>query len=124
MSRETRLRELRAKDTLTDKEMDDLIRLSPSGTFRKGPNLTTMGVVDIARAFKNLEEGPIRAGHALSQGCYLEVISLRLQHAELWLRMFWVANNSERKIFEPNDRRTFGRLVRDCRNVGFSIDLD
>ncbi len=57
--------------------------------------------IDIRKAFDNLKAGPSRAKHALEQGCYLEVISLRLQHAELWLRMFWVVKNKRGRIFEP-----------------------
>ncbi len=123
MDRNARLEELRAKDTLTDEEMEELIHLSPSGTFKSGPNLITMGVVDIDRAFDNFKEGPDKTKHALEQGCYLEVISLRLQHAEFWLRMFWVAKNQHGRIFEPEDRRTFGVIINDCSNLRFRQDL-
>ena len=123
MNNKLRLEELRNKEALTDDEMAELIRLSPPGTFKKGPNLTTMGIVDIGRAFDNLKEGPSRTKHALDQGCYIEVISLRLQHAELWLRMFWVVKNRRKHIFESNDKRTFGAIVNDCSSLGFRSDL-
>ncbi len=123
MNNKPRLEELKDKETLTDNEMAELIQLSPPGTFKTGPNLKTMGVVDIERAFDNLKEGPGRTRHALEQGCYLEVISLRLQHAELWLRMFWVVKNNQGKIFEPNDKRPFGAIINDCGNLGFRSDL-
>ena len=123
MSNKSRLEELKEKETLTDDEMAELIRLSPTGTFKTGPNLITMGVVNIGTAFDNLKEGPSRTKHALEQGCYLEVISLRLQHAELWLRMFLVVKNKCGQIFEPNDKRTFGVIINDCSNLGFRPDL-
>ena len=89
ISPEQRLKELRGKKTLTDSEKQELIQLSPSGTFKSGPNLLTIGVTDFDKAFKNFKEGPERSRHALKNGCYLEVISLRLQHAEFWMRLFY-----------------------------------
>src|SRR5918911_288518 len=123
MSDEKRLEELKSKEVLTDEEMNELIRLSSPGSFKTGPNLKTMGVVDVDRAFENYKEGPERSRHALENGCYLEVISLRLQHIELWLRMFWVARNKKGKIFDPNDKRPFGVIINDCANLGFRPDL-
>jgi len=98
--------------------MQELIRLNPSGTFKTGPNLITMGVVDVGKAFNNSKEGPSRARHAFEEGCYLEVISLRLQHAEFWLRMFWVAKNRRGSIFAQNDRRAFGVIIKDAALSG------
>ena len=123
MDHKSRLRELRAKETLSDEEMQELIRLNPSGTFKTLSNLVTMGVVDVDKAFNNSKEGPTRSRHALEQGCYLEVISLRLQHAEFWLRMFWVAKNRQGSIFAQDDRRTFGVIIKDCSDLGFRLDL-
>ena len=45
------------KDTLTDAEMEELIQLSPSGTFKSGPNLFTIGVIDVDNFFRKLTEG-------------------------------------------------------------------
>ena len=118
-----RLEELRNKETLTTSELDELIRLSPEGSFMILPNVKTMGVLDIERSHKNFQEGPHRSRHAFEQGCYLEVISLRIQHTEFWLRMYWVAKNAKGKIFEENDRRTFGAIINDCSRLGFRSDL-
>ena len=46
-NKEKRLAELKMKDTLTDAEMEELIQLSPSGTFKSGSNLFTIGVIDV-----------------------------------------------------------------------------
>lgn len=123
MTQEQRLEELRAKETLTDVEMQELIRLSPPTTFKSGPNLLSIGVTDLEKAFENFKEGPKRSHHALQNGCYLEVISLRLQHAEFWLRIFYVAKNKKGKIFEPDDKRMFGNIINGCKQLGFSSDL-
>jgi hypothetical protein len=123
MSNEDRLKELRGKETLTDDEMKELIRLSPPSTFKSLPDMQTLGVTDIECAFQNFKEGAERSKHAFESGCYLEVISLRLQHTEFWLRMFWVAKNRKGKVFDPNDKRTFGAIINDCSNLGFRTDL-
>ena len=121
MSDETnhaRLEELSRLDTLTDAEMGELIRLKPAGTFKEFPNILTIGVVDLPQAVADLKEGKERAKHAYDS-CYVEVISLRLQHIDFWLRLFWVARNRDGKIFEASDKRTFGVLVTDCAKLGF-----
>ncbi|MDD5222693.1 MAG: hypothetical protein PHE84_01770 [bacterium] len=118
-----RIKELKKKEELTDKEMQELIALSPPGTFKKGPNLQNIGVVDIEKAFKNLKEGPDRSKNAMRNECYLEVISLRLQHTEFWLRIFWVVKNGKGKIFFPDDKRTFGKIIDDCEKLNFRKDL-
>jgi hypothetical protein len=120
---EKRLAELGKLETLTDAEMQELVRLRPSGTFKTGPNLLTLGVVDLEQAFLNYKEGAARSHHAYSAGCFIEVISLRLQHMDFWLRSFWVARNHKGKIFDAADKRTFGVLVTDCEKLGFEFSL-
>jgi len=118
-----RLEELQSKEILTDSEMNELINLSSSNTWKSLPDMYSLGVIDFERAFNNLKEGPERTKNALNNGCYLEVISLRLQHAEFWLRMFWVARNKKGKVFDSDDKRTFGVIIKDCSNLGFNSDL-
>lgn len=120
---EQRLTELRAKDQLTDAEMQELIRLSPAGTFLKLPRLQSMGVIDLAVMMKNLAEGGERIRRAFENECYLEVISLRVQYLDFWLRMYWVAENPAGKIFSPTDKRTFGNMIEDCQRLGFDQAL-
>jgi hypothetical protein len=103
--------------------MRELIRLKPSGTFKELPNVLTIGIVDLPQAVANLKDGKERTKHAYDSGCYIEVISLRLQHIDFWLRLFWVAKNRHGKIFEASDKRTFGVLVTDCGKVGFDAAL-
>ena len=124
MNDKKRLEELRKKDTLTDSEMQELIQLSPPGTFKKLPvNMQALGIINLEQAWENFKEGPARSKHALENSCYLEVISLRLQHAEFWLRMFWVVKNKKGKIFDQKDKSTFGMIINDCEKLGFRPDL-
>jgi len=118
-----RLYELQQKEELTTAEMDELIRLSPSGRFMLLPQLQHIGVVNIERAISNIENGAAKSKHALQQGCFIEVIALRAQHAEYWLRMFWAAKNKNGRIFAPSDKRTFGMIIKDCIELGLSQEL-
>jgi hypothetical protein len=122
MTNDARLKQLRSKETLTNDEMNELVRLSPEGMLSL-PNMETLGVTDFGMAFQNLKEGAERTRNAFDNGCYLEVISLRLQHIEFWLRIFWVAKNGKRKIFEADDKRTFGTITNNCSDLGFNTDL-
>jgi len=119
----SRFKELQSKETLTDSEMKELISLSTPNEFKKLPNMYLLGVIDVERATNNLKEGPERTKNALNNKCYLEVISLRLQHAEFWLRMFWIAKNKKGKIYDPEDKRTFGVIINECKQLGFRPDL-
>ena len=119
----TRLDELKSKETLTDKEMNELVALSPKGTFKSMPNILDAGVVDLKQFIENYREGAKRSRLAFENGCFIEVISLRLQHSELWLRTYYISKNKSGKIFEDNDKRTFGMIINDCSQLGFDPNL-
>jgi hypothetical protein len=68
---------------------------------------------DILQSMENKEELLRRITHARNSGCFIEVISLRLQHMELWLRFYY--NNVPHK--EPRHQE-FGRLIRQCFEAG------
>jgi hypothetical protein len=121
--KEKRLAELSRLETLTDAEMQELVSLRPPGMFKTLPNALTLGVVDLKQAVLNYKEGASRSQHAYDVGCFIEVISLRLQHIDFWLRSFWVARNQKGKIFDAADKRTFGVLVSDCEKLGFEPSL-
>lgn len=118
-----RLAELAQLETLTDTEMQELVRLRPPGTFKTLPNLLTLGVVDVNQAFLNFKDGASRSNYAYATGCFIEVISLRFQHIDFWLRSFWVTRNRKGKIFDVTDKRTFGVLITDCEKLGFDASL-
>ena len=117
-----RLVELEAKDSLTDAEMQELIMLKP-GKIVELPGLQTIGVSDLNQAMANLVEIANRSKHALQHNCYIVVISLRLQHIEVFLRIYWVAQNRYGKIYTTGDKRTFGQVIEDCASVGMRKEL-
>lgn len=57
----------------------------------------SIGMVNFEQAAANIRELMIRADRAFELGCYVETISLRLQHMEFWLRIFWIARNGSGK---------------------------
>ena len=116
-----RLRELRSRSNLSNDEMKELIELAGPGEIISLPAWDTIGLIDIDRAWKNLNLIMSKADSAAAHGYFVEAISLRLQHAEFWLRMFLVAKNG--KLFERDDRRTFGNIVRECENAGLDLAL-
>jgi hypothetical protein len=121
-----RIEELKNKGNLgrlTTAESNEFLHLCPDDTFLVVPHLKKMGVLDIERSLRHFQEGSQRSRHAFEHGCYLEVISLGVQHIEFWLRMYWVVKNEKEKIFETNDRRTFGMIIDDCSKLGFRTDL-
>jgi hypothetical protein len=120
---ERRLTELQGKERLNDAEMNELILLSPAGTFKSLPNALDIGIVDLEKSWTNYIEGASRSQHAYASGCYIEVISLRLQHLDYWLRNYWVSRNKKGKIFDPDDKRTFGAILSDCEKLGFEKSL-
>ena len=99
------------------------MHLSPPGSFKRLPNLMTIGIGNIDKAIKNLQEGAERSKHALKNGCFIEVISLRIQHIEFWLRFFWVAKNQKGQIYSSSDKRTFGKIIAECEKMGFKSEL-
>jgi len=123
MDKEQRLKELRTADQLSDEEMRELIGLANPGELISLPGPDSIGLVNFDKAFKNLGEIMERADRAESLGFFVEAISLRLQHTEFWLRMFWVAKNPESKIFEPGDKSTFGNLIERCAKLNFKPAL-
>ncbi len=119
MDQQSRRAELWDKDELTAAEWQELVDLSDPGEILSLPNLRLIGTGDIDRAIMNLGEIVERIKRAIGQGCYLEVISLRLQQMEFWLRLFYVAANKKGEIIAPDDKRTFGQIVTDCARLGF-----
>ena len=81
----------------------------------------SLEVVNMEQAIANVSELTRRSSRAFELGFYVETMSLRLQHMELWLRLFWIAKNGPGRLFA--DKRTFGKLVADCEKVGFDTEL-
>jgi hypothetical protein len=109
---------------LSDEDMRRIIEEQPHGPIRQGPNLMSVGVTNLEGFVRNLAEGAKHSRRAMRLGCYVEVISLRLQHTELWLRLYWVAKNRKRKTIPPGENGpTFGAMIHRCKELGFRADL-
>jgi hypothetical protein len=119
-----RLKELNELETLTDSEMNEITQLSPRGYFKRAPNLLTIGVKNVPGFVENLNIGGQKSIQAFEQGFYIETISLRLQHIEIYLRMFYVFKNRNGKLIDSDtDKRTFGNFINDCKTLDFDEDL-
>lgn len=119
-----RLDELRGKDQLTQSEMEELLALtSAEGAWIALPEATRLGISNLDRFVANTHEATERYRRAREQGCYIEVTALRVQQAELWLRMYWAAKNPRRAIYAPGDKRTFGAVIEECAQLGFDPAL-
>jgi hypothetical protein len=96
-------------------EINKELKSEPEGTFKlfHGSNI---GVAeDINQHINNHNEINQRISNAVQAGCYIEVISLRLQVIDYWLRIF-VVNQSP----EENREREFGRLLKQCYELGLN----
>lgn len=66
----------------------------------------------------NQAELDARIRHAKASNCLIEVISLRLQYLDLWLRIFF-----ENTPHQEARQREFGRLLKQCLTQGLDKTL-
>ena len=59
-----------------------------------------------------------RIRHAKGQNCLIEVISLRIQYMDVWLRIYF-----ENTPHSSAREREFGRLLRQCFEIGLAKTL-
>ncbi len=102
---------------------EEIVGLAPAGTFSALPRVADLGVSDVLQFQHNTNELSGRHRRAIDSGCYLEVIALRTQHMELWLRMYWVVKNQKGKVFGPRDELTFGQVIGLCAQAGLQAEL-
>jgi hypothetical protein len=114
-----RITELRGKKSLSDDEFRELIARSPPGSHVKLPNINAAGLHDLNQALSNLEDAGERARRAFDSGFYIEVIALRSQSVELFLRLFLATKLNLTPSFPLDDRRTLGGLIADAEKNGF-----
>jgi len=108
---------------LSDPLAAELLRLAPAGTFTRLPDAGPLGVSDRRQFLRNLKDVHDHHRRAMEQGCFIEMISLRAQHLELWLRMYWVVKNSKSKLFGPEDTSTLGDVISRCEAAQFDPAL-
>lgn len=97
-------------------ELCEAIRSSPPGTFKLFR--ATENEPEVEQSMANLENLTLRVRHARESNCLIEVISLRLQYMDLWLRVFY-----ENTPHTEGREREFGRLLKQCLKQGLSKDL-
>jgi hypothetical protein len=94
----------------------EAIRQSPPGTFKLFH--ATEAQPEVEQSMSNRVQLAACVQHAKKSNCLMEVISLRLQYMDLWLRVFY--QNTPHT--EPRQRE-FGRLLTQCMKLGLAKDL-
>lgn len=98
---------------MNEKPIDifDLILSEPIGSFKY---FHSEGAeTHIRQALENQEEIGERIKHARNSNCLIEVISLRLQNMDMWLRVFYSNTPTKEKR-----KQEFGPFIRQCFDVG------
>lgn len=98
------------------KSLIEAISSSPSGTFKLFRS--TEGEPEVEKSMQNMNELVKRITHARNVGCLIEVISLRMQYLDVWLRIFF-----ENVPHSDKREREFGRLLKQCFKVGLNKNL-
>lgn len=94
----------------------EAIRTSPPGTFKLFR--ATEEQPEVEQSIANREELARRIQHARQSNCLIEVISLRMQYMDVWLRVYY-ENTPHTK---PRERE-FGRLLKQCLDQGLPKQL-
>lgn len=92
------------------------IRANPPGTFKL--YRATEDQPEVEQSMQNREEIAQRVAHARASGCLIEVVSLRMQYMDIWLRTFF-----ENSPHEERRRREFGGLLDQCLSLGLDKDI-
>lgn len=102
-----------------DLELWHRVETEPEGTFRLF-RADGVGTEErIQQHLMNLDEISSRISHATASGCAIELISLRLQAIDFWLRVFF----TNRAPAGTAREREFGRLLRQCFDLGLPESL-
>jgi hypothetical protein len=102
-----------------DLELFRRVETEPPGTFKLYHAVGT-GVEDrIHQHLKNIDELKERIKRCVATGCLIEVISIRLQIIDYWLRIYFVNHPASK----PPRRKEFGALVNQCHELGLSDEL-
>ncbi len=93
---------------------------APGGTYKlyKGSDIG-LDEDSINTHLSNLQGISERIQIAIDLGFHIEVLSLRLQIIDFWLRIYYRNKRPEGE----QRQREFGRLIDQCKNLGFNTDL-
>lgn len=92
------------------------IHAEPPGTFKL--YRATEEQPEVEQAMANLGELAERIRHAKRSNCLIEVISLRLQYMDVWLRVYF-----ENVPHTELRQQEFGRLLKQCLGLGLDKRL-
>jgi hypothetical protein len=99
------------------KRLIEEIKSSPPGTFKLFR--ATEEEPEVEKSMKNMAELASRVAHARQANCLIEVISLRMQYQDLWLRIYF----ENRPHGAEKREQEFGRLLRQCFRLGLEKTL-
>lgn len=94
----------------------DAIRAEPAGTFKLFR--ATEDQPEVEQSMANRAELESRIRHARRENCLIEVVSLRLQYMDIWLRVYF-ANTPHQEARQQE----FGRLLKQCLQLGLDKAL-
>ena len=89
------------------------ISSEPPGTFKL--YRATEEQPEVEQSIRNMDEFAKRVKHAKASNCLIEVISLRLQYMDMWLRIFF-----ENTPHHEKRQQEFGRLLKQCLHKGLN----
>jgi hypothetical protein len=92
------------------------IRAEPEGAFKL--YRATEQQPEVEQAMSNLAELTNRVRHARFSNCLIEVVSLRLQYMDIWLRVYF-----ENTPHTEARQQEFGRLLKQCLQKGLDKSL-
>lgn len=92
------------------------IRAEPEGTFKLFR--ATEDQPEVEQSMANRSELAGRVRYARQANCLIEVVSLRLQYMDIWLRVYF-----ENTPHQEVRQQEFGRLLRQCLQLGLDKTL-
>jgi hypothetical protein len=103
----------------TDIELFGRVENSPVGTFRLFIAEGVGTEENIGQHLNNIDVVSEKISNATTNKCFIEVISLRLQVIDFWLRIYFynVPDNTEQR------EREFGRLIKQCFRLGLEKSI-
>lgn len=102
-----------------DGDTQDLIsaiRNAPAGTFKL--YRATEMEPEVEQSIQNKDELALRIRQARASNCLIEVVSLRLQYMDIWLRIYY-----ENTPHQEERKQMFGPLLKQCLHQGLDKSL-
>lgn len=94
----------------------EAIQSSPPNTFKFFR--ATEEKPEVEQSMRNISTVAIKIAHARSANCLIEVVSLRLQFMDVWLRIYFSNTNQTEKR-----ERDLVKLLKQCFKAGLDKDI-